>query len=253
MMRTLRSLLFDGLLYSWTAFCVIVFIPTLISRRTALWTNNLWAAGVFWLCKHVLGLNYEIKGRENLPQGPYFIASKHQSAWETMIYHVLLTDAIYVLKKELMWIPLFGWFLKRLDMIPVSRSKKKALQDLRQMLQASDDAVQENRTIVIFPEGTRSKPGFPGTYHAGVAVLYSHLSIPVVPVALNSGLFWPRKGLIKKPGLVTLEFLKPIQPGLSKQAFMALLEERIEEGSLKLYKKGLVHVENAEEDHATHP
>ena len=239
----LRSFVFDIFFYTWSAFCVIFFLPTLISRPTALWTNNLWAAGVFWGCDHVLGLRYEVRGAENLPQGPYFIASKHQSAWETIIFHHLIPDAAYVLKKELMRVPLFGWFMKRLRMIPVSRNKKTAMQDIRTMLEASDTAIRHHQVIVIFPEGTRSRPGTAGTYHSGVALMYSHLNVPVVPVALNSGLFWPRKGLIKKSGLITIEFLKPIPPGLSKKEFMVRLEHDIETASLRLYKEGQSHVE----------
>ena len=244
MILIIRSLVFDVLFYSWTAFCVTALLPTLITRSAALWTNNLWVAGVFWLCDHVLGLHYEIKGLENLPKENYFVVSKHQSAWETMIYHHLIPDVAYVLKKELMWLPLFGWFMKRLGMIPISRNKKTAMQDLKFMLEASDVAVQKNQVIVIFPEGTRSQPGMPGHYHSGAALIYSHLNIPVVPVALNSGLFWPRKGFIKKPGLITIEFLKAIEPGLPKKEFMAKLERDIEDASLKLYKKGQVYVES---------
>jgi 1-acyl-sn-glycerol-3-phosphate acyltransferase len=235
----LRSLIFNIVFFSWTFFCSIIFLPVLILPRCfVLKTTKIWICGVVWICENILGLHIKLVGKERLLISPAIFAVKHQSAWETLIFHYFLTDSSIVLKKELVWIPFFGWYIKKLEMVPLSRTKNKGLQDLKNLLRSANEAIKMGRPIVIFPEGTRSKPGQKATYHSGIASLYLHLKIPVVPIAHNAGLYWPRRGFIKHPGNITLELLEPIQPGLSRQEFMNTLEHRIETKTNELMNQG---------------
>jgi len=225
----LKSLAFNIAFYGWTFFCAFLLLPFLLLPHSyALKGVRFWIRGIFWSCDHILSLHFKIIGKEKLLDTPLILASKHQSAWETLIFHHLLPDPAIVLKQDLLWIPFFGWYLKKAGVIPLSRSKRKGAQDLKKLLHNAQMAVEKGQQILIFPEGTRSKPGQKGTYQSGVASLYLHLNLPVIPVAHNAGLFWPRRGFIKYPGTNILEFLNPIYPGLSRQEFMKVLENRIE-------------------------
>lgn len=184
--------------------------------------------------KYVLGLRYQMIGKENLPDGPYMIACKHQSALETFILPYEFEHLLIILKKELVNVPVIGWYFRKYRMIAVNRSNPK--QALRQIVEGAKKTDLSKSPLLIFPEGTRTEPGVPSKYQIGIAVLYESLQVPVVPVAVNTGVFWPRKGLRRHPGLATLQFLPPIQPGLSKSEFMAKLENDIENASMKLYK-----------------
>ena len=228
-MLWLRSILFNGAFYGWTFLCSVFFFPVLFLPRTfILKVVKIWVRGVLWLCENILGLHIKIIGKEKLLTMPAILAIKHQSAWETFIFHHFLSDPSIILKQELLWIPLFGSYLKKLNVVPLSRSKKRGLKDLKNLLKKAEEATARGQPILIFPEGTRAKPGEKETYHSGVASLYLHLKIPVIPVAHNAGLFWPRRGFIKYPGCITLEILDPIEPGLSRQEFMRILENKIE-------------------------
>jgi 1-acyl-sn-glycerol-3-phosphate acyltransferase len=239
----LRSVAFNVAFYAWGTLCTLFFLPVLfLPRPYILKVVRIWAKGVIQICEYILGLQIKILGRERLPDTPIILASKHQSAWETLIFHHFVKDPAIVLKRELTWIPFFGWYLKKLCMVPISRSKGKGAQDLKKLLQKADQAMVRGQSILIFPEGTRSHPGQKGTYHSGVASLYQHLKIPVIPVAHNAGLFWPRRGFIKYPGRITLEFLDPIAPGLSRQEFMRILENTIELKTNELVHEGMTNV-----------
>lgn len=167
-----------------------------------------------------------------MPSGRSIIAAKHQSAWDTLIFHVLLRDPVYVLKQELLTIPLMGWYLRKAGNIPIDRSAGSRA--LRMMQRAVDQALAEDSTIIIFPEGTRTAPGAPPSYQPGIAALYQHTEAPVVPVALNSGLFWKRAGLPARPGVITIEILPPMPRGLKRLEFLSELENRIEEATSRL-------------------
>ncbi|MDX1710621.1 MAG: lysophospholipid acyltransferase family protein, partial [Rhodovibrionaceae bacterium] len=180
----------------------------------------------------VCGLSYEVRGLKNLPDGPAIVASKHQSAFDTVVFTRFLPDAAYVLKKELLAVPCFGWYLRRCRMIPVDRSGGSRA--LKEMIAVARQAAAEGRAILIFPEGTRTRPGDSRPYHPGVAALYKALHLPTVPVALNSGLYWPRRSFIKRPGRIVVELLPAIPPGLERQDFMARLREAIEDTSMRL-------------------
>lgn len=238
----LRSLAFNFAFYGWTTFYSLLFFPFLVFPRPyTLKIVRFWVTGVIWICEHILGLHIKIIGQEKLTTSSAIIASKHQSAWETIVFHYFLKDPSIVLKKELLWIPVIGWYLQKLGVVPLSRSKKRGVTDLRNLLKKADHAVARNQPILIFPEGTRSKPGEKQTYQSGVASLYLHLKIPVIPIAHNAGLFWPRRGFMKYPGSITLEVLDPIEPGLSRQEFMRILEDRIESKTNQLVREGLVY------------
>jgi 1-acyl-sn-glycerol-3-phosphate acyltransferase len=188
-----------------------------------------------------LKLHINIIGLEKLSNQPMILAAKHQSTWDTLIFHHFFADPSVVLKQELLWIPLFGWYLKKLRMIPLSRSKQRGGKDLKNLLKQAEKVVSQGQPILIFPEGTRSHPEQKGRYHSGVARLYQHLKIPVIPIAHNAGLFWPRRGFVKYPGCITLEFLDPIEPGLSRQEFMRILEYKIETKTNLLVREGIAY------------
>lgn len=239
----LRSLAFNCAFYGWTTLCSLLFFPFLVFPRVfILRIVKFWISGVLWICEHILGLHIKIIGKEKLTTTPAIIASKHQSAWETIVFHHFLKDPSIVLKKELLWIPVVGWYLQKLGVVPLSRSKKRGVADLKNLLKKADYAVARNQPILIFPEGTRSKPGQKQTYQSGVASLYLHLKIPVIPIAHNAGLFWPRRGFIKYPGYITIEVLDPIEPGLSRHEFMRILEDKIESKTNQFVREGLAYV-----------
>jgi 1-acyl-sn-glycerol-3-phosphate acyltransferase len=226
-MTALRSLLFNGFFYGWTALCVVVGLPLLLGpRRGIYYLGRAWAHPILAALALLCGLRHEVRGRENLPAGAVLIAAKHQSAWDTIIFSILLWDHSFVLKRELLWVPLFGLYLARAGLIAVDR--QGGARALKQMVAAARRVAALGRPIVIFPEGTRVAPDQHRPYQPGVAALYGQLGLPVVPVALNSGLFWRRRSFLKRPGTITLEFLPPIAPGLPRKIFLARLEEAIE-------------------------
>ena len=232
----LRSILFNLLYGIWTAGMHILCLPLLFaSRRVVQKAGGIWIDGTLLLLKQVVGIDYRIVGAENLPAMPAVYAAKHQSAWETLFLSRYLNFPAFVLKKELLSIPLFGWFLKKAGMIAVDR--KAGASALRSMARQATETLESGRSILIFPEGTRVAPGQTKPYQPGVAALYTHQKVPVVPVALNSGLFWGRRAFIKKPGTIVVEFLPPIPPGLDRRTLMRELETRIETAATALARR----------------
>jgi 1-acyl-sn-glycerol-3-phosphate acyltransferase len=228
-----RSLLFNVLFYVTTTLFVVIGSPLLFApRRWAMAALAVHGRFELWLLKVIVGTRLEVRGREKLPNGPYLVASKHQSAWETFALIPLFRDPALLMKRELFWIPFHGWFSKKFEMIPVDRDKGPAA--LRAMLRETRKRVVDGREIIIFPEGTRRPPGAPPDYKTGVVLLYEALGTPCVPVALNSGLFWPRRSLLRRPGTIVVEFLDPIPPGLPKSEFLSRLIESIETASNRL-------------------
>ena len=211
----------------------LLFWPLLaLPARRITWLGRLWARGVLTLLDRVVGLRHEVRGLEHKPQGRAIVASKHQSAWDTIIFFLLHERLVYVLKAELMFIPIIGWYLARVGMIAVDR--RGGARALRRLIARARAAAARGDTIVIFPEGTRTAPGQRRPYHPGVAALYGQLDLPVVPVALNSGRYWRRRGFLKHPGTILLEYLPPIAAGLDRAAFSAELERRIEDATARL-------------------
>lgn len=232
-MTAIRSLIFNLLFLLWSAFMHAAALPLLLAPRHWLWpAGRLWVGGVFALLRWIVGLDYEVRGRENLPDAPFLIASKHQSAWDTLVFPRIVHDPSYVLKRELLWIPLFGWYLRHYGVIAVDRRGGSAA--LRRMVKEARREAVRARPVVIYPEGTRTCPGESRPYHPGVAALYKELNLPVVPVALDSGLYWGRRAFRKLPGRIVVEILPPIPPGLSRRAFMERLYDELEGAAARL-------------------
>jgi len=232
-MTTLRSFLFNILFALWTALVFVLSLPTLVLPRSAAWwMGGLWVRGALLLLRATVGLKHRVRGVEHRIAGPAIYAAKHQSAWDTLVFPLLLDKPAYVLKQELIRVPLFGSYLKQCGMIPVDREGGASA--LKQLRKAARAAVAQGRSILIYPEGTRTPPGERRPYHPGVAALYGDLGVPVIPVALNSGLFWGRRSFHKKPGTITIEFLPPIAPGLPRREFMQELQNRLERASERL-------------------
>jgi 1-acyl-sn-glycerol-3-phosphate acyltransferase len=232
----LRSLAFNVGWYLGTTAIALVGLPLLLApRRWVVGWARLWIAFVLWWLRVTVGLTHRVVGRENLPAGPAILASKHQSSWETLSFTLLFDDIAVVLKRELLFIPVVGWAMARAGNVAVTRGDGAAA--LRGLVKRARAAIAEGRSIVIFPEGTRVAPGDSRPYQVGTAALYRQLGVPVVPIALNSGLFWGRRKWIKRPGVLTLQILPPIQPGLSRDAFMKTLQESIEGATARLVER----------------
>jgi 1-acyl-sn-glycerol-3-phosphate acyltransferase len=232
-MIVLRAVLFNLVLFGSGAVFLSLALPALLlPRRVTILVGDIWFSFVLAALRLICGISHEIRGRENIPDTPSIIAAKHQSAWDTFAFVSFIDDGAYVIKQELTRIPVYGWLLAKAYMVPVNRAAgAKALRD---MIKTARSRMADGRHIVIFPEGTRTAPGERRTYHPGVAALYSQLAVPVVPVALNSGLFWPRRTFLKRPGHIVVEILPPIPPGLPRREFMRRLQSAIEEASDRL-------------------
>ena len=228
-----RSLLFNLLFYVTTALFVVLGSPLLFGPRSwAMAALATHARFELFLLRVIVGTRLEVRGQEKLPRGACLVASKHQSAWETFGLIPLFRDPALLMKRELFFIPFHGWFSKKFEMIQVDRDKGPSA--LRRMLREAKKRVEDRREIIIFPEGTRRSPGAPPDYKTGVVLLYEALRIPCVPVALNSGVFWPRRSLERRPGTIVVEFLDPIPPGLPKAEFLQRLTDAIETASSRL-------------------
>ena len=235
-MKAARSLLFNLMFFAWTAFASLAFLPLLlVPRGGVVWLSRLWARVTAWLLRHIVGLDYEVRGRQNLPAEPALFAFKHQSAWETIVFVLLVPDFAGVVKRELAAIPIFGWYLRKLRMIPIDRAKAGTA--LKQLVARARERVAEGRSVMVSPEGTRTAPGERRRYLPGVAAIYRELGVAVVPVALNSGLFWGRRSFLKYPGVIIVEFLPAIPPGLDRRAFLGELADRIESASDRLARE----------------
>jgi 1-acyl-sn-glycerol-3-phosphate acyltransferase len=233
----LRSILFNALFYLNMLLLMLLALPTLLLPRGAiLWVVHVWAGSNRWLLRVVAGIEVELRGLDRIPSGPLLVAAKHQSAWETFALVPLFADPAFILKRELMWVPFFGWYAWKAAMIPVDRGARS--QALAAISAQARIELAHNRQIVIFPEGTRRPPGAAPSYKYGVVHLYAESGVACLPVALNSGLFWPRRSIRRYPGTIVAEFLDPIAPSLDKEAFFARLQEAIETATARLIAEG---------------
>lgn len=220
------SLLFNVAFWLWGLVMALAALPVLLMPREAMVRHaERWERGIQWLLRHLVGLDYRVTGAEHRRSDQVIYAIKHQSAWDTITTHLLIDDPAIALKQELTMIPIFGRCLLHAGMIRIARGE--GAKALRSLIQGAKKAVARGSPVVIFPEGTRTPPGERRPFQPGIAALYKQLALPVVPVALNSGLFWGRRSFAKRPGTITVAFLEPIQPGLDRKAFMAELEQRI--------------------------
>ncbi len=228
----LRSLVFTVWMFGLALVLGVASLPLLLaSRRAALAPIRLWARWTLAGLRPLAGLRMEVRGSRPQP-GPALVAAKHQGMMDMLAALVLFPDPCIVLKKELMWIPIFGVFSAKSGMIVIDRASGPAA--VREMTRAARLAMEQGRQLVIFPEGTRRQPLAPPAYKPGLASLYRELGLACTPLATNSGCFWPASGLGKKPGVAVFEFLAPIAPGLKRVAFMNEVETRIETASARL-------------------
>lgn len=233
-MQFIRSILFTIVFYLFTILMLLCIIPSFVLPRTVLICIARWWAGISCiLLRMCTGIKSEFRHLERIPKGvPLLVASKHQSFWETFAFFLIFEKPTFILKRELLWIPFFGWYLKKLGAIPINRSEgDKAI---RSMLTKAKEALAEGRQIIIFPEGTRHPPGAPPDYKRGISLLYRMLNLPCLPIALNSGVYWPRRKLIKNPGTIVVDICPILPAGLSRDEFLFQLETAIETASNRL-------------------
>jgi 1-acyl-sn-glycerol-3-phosphate acyltransferase len=233
MLLILRSIAFMVVFYVNTAVFLILGSWLLLApRRWAMEGLRLHGLASLWWMKVICGTRLEVRGREKLPKGACLVAAKHQSAWDTFALIPVFRDPAMVMKAELGWIPLYGWFSHKFEHIFVQRDRGPSA--LKAMLRDAQNRIEQGREVVIFPEGTRRPPGAEPAYKPGYIALYSGLNVPCVPLALNSGLFWPRRSLLRYPGTAVIEILDPVPPGLPRAQARALIEGRIETACARL-------------------
>ncbi|MGJ8531015.1 MAG: lysophospholipid acyltransferase family protein [Alphaproteobacteria bacterium] len=232
----IRSVIFNLAFYTFLFLLMLFALPIfLLPWKWVWWMPTTWARTSLWMLRVLAGVKFELRGIENKPEGGVLIASKHQSTWETFVLLFVAERPAYLAKRELFMIPFFGWYLSRFRQISVNRARGSSA--LKSMIPQARAAVKDGRDVVIFPEGTRRTPGDPPAYKFGVTALYRILKVPVVPVALNAGVFWPRRTFLRYPGTIVMEILPPIEPGLSDDVFKETLIERIETASDKLLEE----------------
>jgi 1-acyl-sn-glycerol-3-phosphate acyltransferase len=232
-----RSIAFNALFYLNTLVWLILALPTFfMPYRAIIWIAQTWARINLVLLRVVAGIDYEIRGREKIPSGAIIVAAKHQSTWETFALLPLFDDPTFILKRELQWIPVFGWLTIKGRMVPVDRGAGS--QALAAMAERARIELANGRQLIIFPEGTRRPAAAEPRYKYGVAHLYAAEGVPCLPIALNSGLFWRRRSIRLKPGTVIVEILDPIAPGLDKEVFFERLRSEIETATARLLAEG---------------
>ena len=235
-MIALRSILFNLLSFTWTIAILTLALPLLLLPMGASYAMALiWIRGNLLLLRFVVGLTHEFRGTPPAPGERVVLAVKHQSAFDTIAFNLAIARPVFVLKRELFFVPLFGWYLWRVGMIAIDR--KSGSRAIKSMMRQSRAAIERGQTLLIFPEGTRTAPGAEPHYQPGVAALYSQLGLPVIPVALNTGVYWGRRSFLKRPGRMVIEFLEPIPPGLARAEFMTTLQQRIEGATDRLIRE----------------
>lgn len=228
MLQTLRSYAFTATYILLIAVMGIFCAPLMLfGQKTTRATIKLWAKIMLFFLKVIAGVTFRIEGEENIPkEGGALVAVNHQSMWETVALYALLPEAVMILKKELMRVPIYGWWAGRANNIPIDR--KGGARALKAMRNAARDAIANGAQVVVFPEGTRVQPGTEAPYHPGAAGIYTASGSPCYPAAHDSGRFWRQPGILKTPGEITLRFLPPIAPGLDRKTFLHELKDRID-------------------------
>jgi len=237
-MLVLRSLVFNVLFYLVLLALMIVGLPaTLFGRKGVFFLANIWAHASIFLMRVVCNLRVEYRGLENIPTGGYLLAAKHQSFLETFSLLPNTPDFAIILKRQLAYVPLFGLYLIASNQIAINRAKGHSA--MAQILQKAGEVLRAGRQVYIYPEGTRRTPGAKPAYKYGVAELYAANNVACLPVALNTGLFWGRRGFARRPGVAVIEYLPPIPPGLDREAFARRLEDTIETACRRLNAEAL--------------
>jgi 1-acyl-sn-glycerol-3-phosphate acyltransferase len=228
-----RSIAFNLLFYLNTLIYLVIALPTFfMPYRAIIAVARAWGRANLALLRIVAGIDIEVRGADKIPKGPIIVASKHQSAWETFALLPLFDNPLFIVKRELEWLPIFGWLMIKGRMVPVNRSAGS--QALVAMTERACIELADNRQLIIFPEGTRRPAGAEPRYKYGVAHLYAGAGVPCVPIALNSGLFWPRRSILRHPGTVVVEIIDPIAPGLDTDVFFKRLQDELESATARL-------------------
>jgi 1-acyl-sn-glycerol-3-phosphate acyltransferase len=233
-----RSVLFNILFLISTAIQLVFWLPVyfFMPREDGWKVVKLWAWISLWMQHLIVGTRYDFRGTEHIPkEGGFILACKHQSSWETYTIVPFLSDPSYILKRELMYVPIFGWFAWKMKVISVNRGKKS--EALKDMARTAKQQYEAGRQIVIYPEGTRKFAFDEPSYKYGITHMYTNVNARVLPAALNSGLFWPRRGWMLYKGTCVLEFMPVIEPGLEGKDFAAKLEKTIEDKTSELIKE----------------
>ena len=229
----LRSLLFNVLFYLLLVFWIVVAIPTYLMPPSAfMGVAKAWARSSIWMMRLICNTKVEYRGLDKIPKGPLIVASKHQSMWETFALLQFFDRPLFIYKRELAWIPFFGWYLVKSRMIGVDRGG--GMRSLMEMARRAPKEIRSGRQLIIFPEGTRRPVDAPPAYMTGVGQIYVNSGVACLPVALNSGLFWPRRNFMRYPGTLVVEFLDPLPPGLSRKEFTARISSSIEDATNRL-------------------
>ena len=234
-MLFVRSLIFNVVFYLSISLQLVFWLPIyfLLNREDCWNVVRIWGKTSLWFQNKIVGTRYSFTGLENIPkQGGFIAGGKHQSAWETYALVLFLKDPSYILKRELMFIPVFGWFAAKAKVVAVNRGKRSVA--LAMMTKAAAKQIDEGRQIIIYPEGTRVAPHAPPKYKYGIAHMYKEMGCRILPMALNSGLFWPRQSFLRYPGTISMQFLPVIEPGLEMEDFRNRLESDIETASNQL-------------------
>ncbi|MEM1105139.1 MAG: lysophospholipid acyltransferase family protein [Pseudomonadota bacterium] len=238
-MNTFRSVVFLIYMYGLILVMGTIWLPSLVLPRRAIMAGLRWYSHlVRWGLRVICGVRTEFRGLEHLPKGAFIYAAKHQCMWDVFIPFLILRDPVITMKRELLWYPFFGWYALKSQMIAIDRGG--AARTIRKMLSAADKRAADQRQFVIFPEGTRHPPGVTaGYFAAGTSAFYKRLGLPCVPVATNSGLCWPARGITRTPGTIVFEILPAIGTGLDRKELMKRLEGAIEPASARLLDEGL--------------
>lgn len=233
----LRSCVFNLLFYLITVIYMIAALPAVVMPRHAmLGVAKIWGRTNLWLLRRVCRITVEWRGIERIPKGALLVASKHQSTWETFALIPLFADPTFIVKRELFWLPIFGWYMRTADMIPIDR--RGGAPAIAAMTQRAIRELNRGRQLIIFPEGTRRAVGAAPAYKFGVARLYAQTGAACLPIALNSGLIWPRRSWWRYPGVVRVEILELIPPGLDPHQFFERLQRVIEAANARLVAEG---------------
>ena len=232
-MNLVRSLLFVPFLYLSMVLIGVCGLPLMVTRRSAMWVIKAWAYTALWGARWICGIRIEVRGLEHAPKGAALVGAKHQSMLDTLWPFTVFDTAIFVLKKELMWTPVLGWYAWRVRMIPVDRAAAAAA--LKKMVRDVRDRLTGDCQIIIYPEGTRTRPGQRLPYKHGAGTIQRATGLTIHPVAVNCGLFWPRRGIPIRGGVAVIEFLEPLPAGARSSQVMELLENRIEPASERLF------------------
>ena len=239
MILLIRSFAFNIAFYVAMILWLIALIPTLLLPASVMWAMiRAFSKTARFLLRVIAGIRVEVRHPERLPPRGVLVASKHQSMFETLCLIDYFDDPAFILKRELMWIPVFGWLAAKGRSIPVDRGRGR--EALRAMAERARKEAAGGRQIVIYPEGTRRAPGAEPAYKTGIMLLYRILGVPIVPMALNAGLFWPRRTFRRHPGTIVVEFLPPIPEALAPDDVFQRMQREIETASDRLLLEAVV-------------